>query len=78
MSSVSAWRCFMEVKFDNLVKMTGTTRDENMSPSRQRHQEKKEVCEKILSQLVAIGHESVTKPGFAEELQKHFNRLPLR
>ncbi|KAG0563749.1 hypothetical protein KC19_8G056800 [Ceratodon purpureus] len=68
----------MEVEFDNLVKMTKTTRDENMSPSRQRHQEKKEVCEKILAQLVAIGQESTKKPGFAEELQKHFNRLPLR
>ena len=68
----------MEVEFDHLVKMTRTTRDENMSPNRQRHQEKKEVCEKILSQLVAIGDESAQQPGFAEELQRHFNRLPLR
>lgn len=60
-------------------KMTkSASRDGDSSPNRQRNQKKKEVCAKILSLLADIGHESVKKPGFAEELQKHFDRLPSR
>jgi len=65
----------MEGKFD---KMTMSARDGDGSPNRQRHQTKQEVCAKILSLLKEIGHESVKKPGFAEELQRHFDRLPSR
>lgn len=65
----------MEGKFD---RMTMSARDGDGSPNRQRHQTKQEVCAKILSLLKATGHESVRKPGFAEELQRHFDRLPSR
>lgn len=68
----------MDVELDNLVKMTKTARDADASPNRQRNQKKKEVCARILLQLAGIGHDSVKQPGFAEELQKHFDRLPSR
>lgn len=47
----------------------------NTSPKTEK---KKQVCNKILRQLADDGHEVASKPGFAEELQAHFNRLPTR
>jgi hypothetical protein len=41
-------------------------------------EKKREVCGQILQQLADDGHEEVTRPGFAEELQAYFNRLPTR
>jgi len=68
----------MEVESYQPIKMTTTSRGGVPSSNQQRHQKKKEVCERILSQLADIGHESVEKPGFAEELQAYFTRLPTR
>jgi hypothetical protein len=68
----------MDVELDQPMKMANTARGGATSPNQQRHQKKKEVCAKILAQLADIGHESVQEPGFAEELQAHFNRLPTR
>lgn len=68
----------MEVELDQPTKMTTISRGGAASPTQQRHQMKKEVCAKILKLLADIGHEAVEKPGFAEELQAHFNRLPTR
>lgn len=68
----------MEVESDQPIMMTMTSRGGVPSSNQLRQQKKKEVCERILSQLADIGHESVEKPGFAEELQTHFNRLPTR
>jgi len=62
----------MDVELDQLTKMTTSSRGGNPSPN------KKEVCAKVLEQLADIGHESVVKPGFSEDLQAHFNRLPTR
>lgn len=44
----------------------------------QRKQKKREVCESILSQLQDSGNDAASIPGFADELQAHFNRLPTR
>ncbi|KAG0557777.1 hypothetical protein KC19_11G156500 [Ceratodon purpureus] len=68
----------MDVELHQPGKMTSSARGGAGSPNQQRHQKKKEVCAKILAQLREIGHESVEKPGFAEELQAHFSRLPTR
>lgn len=62
-------------ELDTLSKMTRNNKAGNTSP---KSQKKMQVCGKILMQLAADGHEVVDKPGFAEELQAHFNRLPTR
>ena len=49
-----------------------------MAANANRKQKKKEVCESVLAQLARDGNGAVTVPGFAEELQAHFNRLPTR
>lgn len=60
-----------------LTKMSKSSRGGggNTSPKTEK---KMQVCGKILRQLADDGHEVATKPGFAEELQAHFNRLPTR
>lgn len=64
---------------DTATRMTKSIRSTgNSSPSQQRSQIKKEVCGNIFNQLADNGHEAVEKPGFVEELQAHFNRLPTR
>ena len=62
---------------DVLARMakSGSRGGGNTSPKQEK---KKQVCAKILRQLADDGHEVVTKPGFAEELQAHFLRLPTR
>jgi hypothetical protein len=61
---------------DVLTRMTkGSRGGGNTSPKQEK---KKQVCAKILRQLADDGHEVATKPGFAEELQAHFMRLPTR
>ncbi|KAG0583370.1 hypothetical protein KC19_3G131200 [Ceratodon purpureus] len=61
---------------DVLTKMGKSSRGGgNTSPKQEK---KKQVCAKILRQLADDGHEVATKPGFAEELQAHFTRLPTR
>lgn len=61
---------------DTLGKMArNNTKAGNTSP---KSQKKMQVCGKILMQLADDGHGVVDKPGFAEELQAHFNRLPTR
>ncbi|XP_024543267.1 serine/threonine-protein kinase STY46 isoform X1 [Selaginella moellendorffii] len=39
---------------------------------------KAEVCQEIVKRLQAENHEALEDPGFLEELQAHFNRLPTR
>lgn len=46
--------------------------------SNQRKQKKKEVCGSILRQLAETGNEAAKQPGFAQDLQAHFIRLPTR
>lgn len=61
---------------DVVTRMTkGSRGGGNTSPKQEK---KKQVCAKILRQLADDGHEVATKPGFAEELQAHFMRLPTR
>uniref|UniRef100_A0A7I4E4F0 non-specific serine/threonine protein kinase n=1 Tax=Physcomitrium patens TaxID=3218 RepID=A0A7I4E4F0_PHYPA len=60
---------------DVLTKMAKASRTGNTSPKQEK---KKQVCLKILRQLAEDGHEAAQKPGFAAELQAHFNRLPTR
>jgi len=48
------------------------------SPKSEKTEKKRQVCGQILRQLAEDGHEVVNNPGFAEELQAHFNRLPTR
>lgn len=61
---------------DVVMKMPHSGRSSgNSSPKTEK---KKQVCGKILRQLADDGHEVVSNPGFAEELQAHFNRLPTR
>lgn len=43
-----------------------------------RHPVKSEVCAEVLKRLAEAGAEAVAAPGFAEDLQAHFNRLPTR
>ncbi|KAL3689066.1 hypothetical protein R1sor_015375 [Riccia sorocarpa] len=43
-----------------------------------RHPVKSEVCAEVLRRLAEAGNEVVATPGFAEDLQAHFNRLPTR
>lgn len=49
-----------------------------MAANAHRKQKKKEVCDGVLAQLAHDGHGAVAVPGFVEELQAHFNRLPTR
>eukprot|EP00897_Mesotaenium_endlicherianum_P009163 jgi/Mesen1/8275/ME000448S07418 len=44
----------------------------------QRQRVKTEVCAEVLNRLKEAGSEAVLQPGFQEELQVHFNRLPTR
>lgn len=50
----------------------------SMSPTMNRQRVKQDVCEEVYKRLAEYGDASVNTPGFIEELQAHFNRLPTR
>ncbi|CAM6085958.1 unnamed protein product [Calypogeia fissa] len=53
--------------------------ERDSSPTQQgKHPAKVEVCNEVLKKLAEAGNEIVNEPGFADELQAHFNRLPTR
>jgi len=63
---------------DVLTRMTKSTTRGGAGNASPKTEKKKQVCGQILRQLAEDGHEVATNPGFAEELQAHFNRLPTR
>lgn len=44
----------------------------------QRLKIKQDVCDKILKRLREAGAEGIDEPGFADELEEHFKKLPTR
>jgi hypothetical protein len=56
----------------------GSGESGSMSPTLNRQRVKQDVCEEVYRRLAEYGDASVNTPGFIEELQAHFNRLPTR
>lgn len=53
--------------------------ERDSSPTQQgKHPAKVEVCNEVLKKLAEADNDVVNTPGFAEDLQTHFNRLPTR
>lgn len=50
----------------------------DVSPSKQRHVKKTEVCNEVIKRLRDSGNEAVNNPGFSEGIHAHFHRLPAR